>query len=417
MTAKHARVGPSSLSRVSICPGSVRETADLPRRSSVFAAEGTLLHEIAADCLECGWEPRDYVGRTLAADGHVFEVTETLVDCMAIALDWLREQPGEFFVETRVSLDAYMPGQFGTSDVAWWRDDTRTVAVFDWKFGAGVPVLAKGNKQLRAYALGVVDTILKPRGIVPEWVELYIEQPRCAGGDRYYNPWRISYDDLLAFGEELKVLWARIDDPNAPLVASAEGCQFCEARNRSPQPGALSGCGTYDAFNLALIDSKFDDLDDGVAFGATPRLPRPDTLTAERRYYIVRHAKAFERWLAKLHEDSMAAASSGLPDPGSKLVLGQKGNRHWINETAAETLLVNSLNEQAYTRKVKSPAQAEKDLASRRGKTAHPGVWDELLPLIDQAEGKPILVPVEDERPALKSVEDRFDEMNETQGD
>lgn len=398
--------------RVSKCNGSVRENADVPNTTSVFAAEGTLLHEIAADCLTFGHEPEDYIGRQMQADGFTFNVGtgtgETDPTCISMALDWFREQPGELFVETLVKLDRWMPEQFGTCDIAIWDAAEGVLTIADWKFGMGVMVETVGNEQLRAYALGFYDTVLVPRGIHPATIRIIIEQPRGTGGQRFYEPWEITLRELLAFGDELAELWIKINDPAAPLCAGA-WCDktFCGAKTRKPKPGDLTGCTTYDQFNLDLISSKFEDLDDEI-------LELPANPTPERRWFIVKHAKMFEKWLAGLHEASVDAAAAGQPDPGSKLVAGRRGGREWgtgeIDEIIAEGLLINALGSGAYTQKVKSPAQAEKDLATRRGKAAHPGAWDVLSRLVRQGDGKPILVSEDDPRPALATVDDKFDE-------
>ncbi len=416
MTA-HARVGPSSIARVIRCPGSVRESAGLPNTSSVFAAEGSVLHEIAAECLEFGFEPDRYLGRTMSHDGFSFKIGtaqgETDPGCMGPALDWLREQPGELFVETRVELDPWMPGQFGTCDVCIWDADTKTATVFDWKFGMGVMVDTEGNEQLQTYALGALHTILRPRGLAPEKVVIIIEQPRGQGGQRYYEPWEITYDELLAFGDVLIATWKTLNEPNAPLCAGEKQCFFCSVKKRPPQKsGDLTGCSTYDAFNMSIIDTLLDDVDEAIELGTGPELPR--NVTGERRWWIVRHAKMFEKWLATLHEDCTAAAVAGVPDPGSKLVAGRRGDRNWseddIDMMIVEHTLKKSLFDNAFTRKLKSPAQAEKDLASKRGRTQHPGVWDAMSDLIVRGDGKPILVGLDDPRPALESVDDKFDD-------
>lgn len=414
MTA-HARVGPSSLSRVLRCPGSVRESEGLSNTSSIFAAEGSVLHDIAAQCLEDGVEPESFFGRTMRHDGYSFVIGtqpgETDPTCITMALDWLREQPGEMFVETKVDLDPWMPEQFGTCDVCIWDADDEIATVFDWKFGMGVMVDVVGNEQLRAYALGALHTILRPRGIEPKIIRIIIEQPRGAGGARFWEPWEITLEELLDFGETLKGSWLIITSPDAPLCAGKKQCVdgFCLVKDRPPQqPGDLTGCRTYDDFMAAILDAKFEDMDEMID------LDLPANLTGSRRWFIVRHASMLEKWLAKLHEDSIAAAEAGNPDPGSKMIDGRRGARDWVEdpimEVVIEDRLKRHLGDNAYVRKVKSPAQAEKDLATKRGKKAHPGVWDGLSDLIIQGEAKPILVSEDDPRPARKSVDDKFDE-------
>jgi hypothetical protein len=403
MTA-HARIGPSSLSRVRRCPGSVRATDGLPRKSNKAAAEGTVLHDIAADCLFLGLEPEDYVGRTMSADGHEFKLGygegETDPTCMVEGLDWLRDQPGDFFIEERVSLDPYMPGQFGTLDVGIVHGDTATV--FDWKFGIGVLVPTVDNEQILAYGVGLLRK-LREMGYPdpPRW-RLIIEQPRAPGGARYYDPWEITLDELLAFTKVMEQIWTAATDPDAPRVAGAKQCYFCEAKDL---PG---GCAEHSAFVLDLAGLTFANLDEEDE----PELADTGRITPERRSYIVRHAPMLTGWLKKLHADTLIDALSGKPTPGLKAVAGRAGNRVYTDDEAAEAIMVPILADESFTKKLKSPAQAEKLLKPGKKKPGHPEAWDDLQALITQKEGKPSLVAAEDPRPALTGAIDQFENLD-----
>ena len=76
-------------------------------------------------------------------------------------------------------------------------------------------------------------------------------------------------------------------------------------------------------------------------------LADPDALTPARRYHIVRHAHLVRAWLADLHERSLDAALAGRPDPGSKAVAGQKGDRRYAHEEAARAILIGALGDRA----------------------------------------------------------------------
>lgn len=401
---KHAKIGPSSLDRVVLCPGSVRESEGAPNITTEFAAEGTVLHEIAALCLEFGFEPEDWVGRTMECDGFEFEITHDLVACMYKGLDWLREQPGEFYVEKQVDLTHWMPEQFGTCDVGIWQPELDRVLIFDWKFGAGIPVQPHGNRQARAYALGFVASYLWPRGIRPSKVRIVIEQPRCAGGGTIGDPWDISFDELLEFGGVMRHAYEQAMDPHAPLIPGGKQCQFCPAKEREPEPGYMTGCKAYDDNMLDLLGSSFESLDDDE-----PIAP-PVDLTPLRRSKIVRQAKTIEKWLALLHERSIEAAEMGQPDPGMKMVAGRRGHRKWSNEKRAERILKIILHDETFTRKLKSPAQAETSMRKDRSSRAE-RAKALLLKLITQDEGKPVLVDASDDRQPLPALPDAFDDL------
>lgn len=411
----HAKIGPSSLSRVIRCPGSVRKTEGLPRRSSKAAAEGTVLHEIAELCLLYGLEPHDFFGQRICADGFEFEIGlgDGQVDptVMQAGLDWLREQPGDLYIEQRVSLDRWMPGQFGTLDVGIIDWESRTATVFDWKFGSGVRVDPVENEQLMAYAAGFVEANW-PFSLQgdPKAIRIIIEQPRCVGGASFADAWVTTWADLQNFGEVMRETYAAASEPDAPLIPGRKQCMFCDAKNREPADGSLGGCPAYDKFMVDMLGAEFDDLDEQIATDAPPKLS--ENLTGQRRAHIVKHADLIRSWLAKLHEDSLNAALAGAPDPGMKVVIGQKGNRRWTDPEAVEALLVSSLHDDAFIYKLKSPAQAETALKPKRGKPGDPETWDALGKLITQDDGKPVLVDAGDARPAITPLVDLLDDLD-----
>jgi hypothetical protein len=86
---------------------------------------------------------------------------------------------------------------------------------------------------------------------------------------------------------------------------------------------------------------------------------------------------------------------------GYKLVEG-RSTRAWLNEdTAAQVLLKSGLEpDTLYTKKLISPAQAEKVLKKDKGI---------LSELISKSDGKPTLVPSCDKRTSLKDDVNMFD--------
>jgi hypothetical protein len=404
--AEHAHVGPSSLERVSLCAGSVAATRDSKNTTNRAAAEGSVLHGIAEECLTLGMEPWDYLGRTMTYDGHQFTIGEddgdTDPQCMVDALDWIREQPGEIFVEQRVSLDPWMPGQFGTCDLGIYTPSLLTV--FDWKFGwIAVPV--ERNKQIRAYAIGLIK-LLRERGYkIPKRIRLIIEQPRPPGAPRYFTPWEITLDELMGFTAELEQIWAAANDPNAPRAAGIKQCMFCTAKD---EPG---GCYAHSEFMLDLVSQKFEDLDEPEA---ELELPPVGVITPERRSVIIRHKHMIKGWLDDLAEQALQDGLAELPTPGLKVIDGDLGNRAWTDPVAAEAILVAHLAENAFTKKLISPPASAKLFEPKsKKKPGHPELWDKLTPLITRPAGKPILVPVEDPRPARIAVDEKFEEETE----
>ena len=397
MGAAHARIGPSSLKRTINCPGSVAALERLNRTSNDAADEGSCLHAFCEEVLLSDGliDPHDLLGKTYEHNGFRHTIVEEDADFAVPCIDWIRQQPGELLVEQRVFLDPWMPEQFGTCDVAILTPDL--CVILDFKWGRGVPVKVEDNPQLKAYALGFLHTVLRPRGEEPKTFRLIIEQPRNHKGGRYFEPWDISLEDLLEFGEVLKATYKAVMDPNAPCVAG-EWCTetFCDLARPN-------GCGAYNALMADLIDSKFDDDDEP---GLTPSFE----ITPERRSRIVRFAPQIRAWLAKIHEDSDEAARRGNPDPGLKLVAGQKGDRYYVDEFEAELITYAALGEQAYTKKLRGIAQIEKELKPGRRRKGNAVALAALYELVDQDEGKPILVADTAPRPALKTTDEKFDD-------
>jgi hypothetical protein len=392
--AIHARIGPSSLKATKLCPGRVRVNENAGKVTTYFAAEGTLLHDIAENCIEQDFEPADYIGQKRRVDGHDIEVTAEMAESMIDALDWIREQPGTPYVETQVKLDPWMPGQFGTLDLAILDTNPSTgkvrLTVFDWKFGIGLVVPIVGNYQLQAYALGFIETVLKPQGIIPDEILLIIEQPRAfSKAPRYYEPWTLTYEELLPFGDEMAAIMRAADRPDAPRIAGREQCFMCAAAS----PG---GCVEFDKFHFDLL---------GVV-----TLPEYELLSPERRAILIQNQSMIQSWLKAIMAQAIESAVAGDPPPGLKAIEGDQGDRFWGNAEMAEKLMKATLAASAFTQKLLSPAQVESVAKPTRTKVGHPELWKELQELVSRKPSKPQLVLASDPRPSIQTVE--FDDLD-----
>src|SRR5690606_28945704 len=116
----HARLGPSSAARWLRCLGSANliEDLDEPDEGGIAADEGTILHSFCEDCLRGGLHPFDLVGETREHNGYRYTLTEDDADQILSGLDRIDDIPGKLFIEKRLDLSRWMPGQFGTSDVS-----------------------------------------------------------------------------------------------------------------------------------------------------------------------------------------------------------------------------------------------------------------------------------------------------------
>jgi hypothetical protein len=394
------------------CPGYPNAVAGLHDPGSEFAAEGTAAHSIADDCLTLGLDAHDFIGSKLTvtekgSDGQIaqswtFEWTEDDAEDLQYGIDEVRALGGEFFGEHRVDLsEVYgVEGQFGTLDRGIITPDE--IIINDLKWGKGIPVSPVKNKQLMIYGLGFWHNVAKHRSNATR-MRFIIDQPRCPGGGGH---WSCSIDELLAFQEEVRAAARATLDPNAPRKASEKGCYWCARRKQSPtEPGAVSGCKTYDDYMLDAIGSRFDDLDEAIGSDSEIVLPQYSQLSAERRSYIVRHKGSIEKWLEAIHAAVIRDGLNGESIPGLKVVDGRRGRKAWVDEDKADTWLAERLGNDRFTFKLNSPSQALKALkGDARKELLDSGLFREGVP-------KPVLVDEADERPRKATVDEKFDEM------
>jgi len=123
----------------------------------------------------------------------------------------------------------------------------------------------------------------------------------------------------------------------------------------------------------------------------------PEILNPERRSLILNHAKLIESCLVAMAKNELEEAQEGLPTPERKVVLGNKTPAKFTQKEAAEVVVQKHLGDAGFRKQLKSPKQI---LA------AWPeGVpQDDLLPLIDNGEKRPEVVPITDARAAVKTT-------------
>jgi len=400
MPAAHARVGASSLHRTLPCPGSVGliESLGDEERTSEFAAHGTVAHHVRECCLAYGFEPEEFLGDELGADGFDFAVDDEMVEALRPGIEWVRERPGRVVNEMRVNASDEMPGQFGTLDVGVIAPDLITIN--DHKFGERVAVQPEENEQLQAYGLWFWENVARHETDATDFL-LVIDQPRNDSGG---GEWWTTLDHLLEFKERLREGFdliftpeerarsANPDDwrvnPDAPLCAGEKQCQFC---------AAAGVCGELARFNLDLMGKKFDDLDDEELTFA-----QSADFTPARRALAAKNAPLFKKWIEAVQQRVLRDAIQGLPTPGVKAVKGRKLAKAWCDDGDAELfLLMNTAKPILTPRKLISPTQAEELIP----KALHP----EMKELWRQADGKPVLASEDVDKPAI-CMADKFED-------
>lgn len=340
----HAELGASVAGRWMNCPGSIQLSRAVPiPPTSSFAQEGTAAHALGELVLRRAVDTDTFVGITLEG----IEVTEEManhVDLYTAFCRGLMQGGYEGHIERKFTLAAlHPPGpMFGTADFVGYNPAERTLHVVDLKYGQGVVVEAKGNKQLRYYALGAALSM--PTGTPIDRVRMTIVQPRAAHPDGMIRTDEILFAELLDFTIELLDAARATTAPDAPLVPGS-WCRFCPASGMCPAQRDR-------AQEIAQVEFAAMPLD-------VP--PDPSTLPPEVFADILGKLHVLEDWAASMRAQALAKLERGEEVPGFKLV-ARRATRSWVDDSETAQWLAAQGREpdEIFTQKVKSPAQIEK---------------------------------------------------------
>jgi hypothetical protein len=387
------------------CPASPVLEAEYPDSSSRAAAEGTLAHTIASECLINNTYPSTYLGTKHTVDGFDFTVGQDMVGHVADYMGLVREyaEGGTLMVERQVNIGHLTgeEGATGTSDAIILKGDE--IIVIDLKYGMGVKVDATNNPQLMMYALGALHDF----DFVDDFdnITMVIHQPRLNHVSEFVLP----LQELLNFGYDVNgaanhVRLAQtldlaygVDDLTDGFFSPGEKqCKFCKAKASCPALKA-EVAETVSASPL----SDFADL-----------IPQEINMEASDNYLPVAMSKVelIEQWCKAVRAETERRLLAGQPVTGYKLVEGRLGNRDWKDPQAVEDIFKKTYrlrDDQAYDFKLISPTKAEKLFKE------NPKRWASLQEQITRADGKPSVAPVTDKRPAMdiKPVMDDFRDL------
>lgn len=386
----HSKLPPSSAARWATCTASIGFIAEnkhlLPEQDWTLADEGSRAHDAAKSLLN--GTPVEKV--TFDNEEMKRHVLAYVTFCRNLT------QPGDrILTETKVPL-FYLPSERGTVDRAHINMTTprKSVYIADLKYGVGVSVEAKENKQLAIYAESLIRQQEEIEDIPDDTtVTLAIFQPRDRNNPEPVRLWAITRKILREFTCEIelaadKVLNRVVGENSRTEFVAGPHCDksFCPARGI---------CKAYAHQGLVAVDDEAPvDVVIETKLAPLPALP---TITRAQRQRILAAKAAMIAWLEQIENQEVAELMAGAAPDKFKLVEG-KSNRQWADEDKAAKLLLDHLkHDEIYPpipAEILSPAQAEKLLKAGSIKL-------DLSAVITKPAGKPTLVPVTDKRSAL----------------
>jgi hypothetical protein len=363
--SEHAKFAPSGSHRWLNCSGSLALAKDLPEQpTNVYAADGTLTHQIAETIQRAGECHSFVVGAEHVVEGFTFKVDQERLDRVQWYIDAGAREPGLKFFEMRLDMRPVygIPGQFGTADRVVCDMSSATLTVDDLKDGVGkVTCSGETNWQLVSYALAALFEF----DYLAHWekIRVRIFQPKLDWTDEM----TYTRAELLKLGSRLATAAQKAErqlDGREPItLTTGSWCRWCPAAGSCPQ----------------LAKDSTDDIPDALH---TSRLSE-DALGALLR----REAEVLSAFAA-FRAEATARARMGSRIPGYALTTGREGPRKWASETAVEAALNKTLAGDAYKRTLIGPPEAEKRL-----KKEHKDVWVALQSHIIRSPGELRLAP------------------------
>lgn len=378
----HSLVGASTCERWWNCPGSCALIAKLPPAdTSKYAAEGTAAHALCEDVLtnkihhSAQWDATYKIGEEIEADDLIFKVTEEMADAANLYVNTILEDIQRIGCTLRGSLEVEGKDSWkhwdkktqdkpytlwtniekgfelkdidadarGTNDASIFRPG-EILIVYDFKYGAGIPVEAKENKQMLYYAIGAAGDKLMDF----KTIELVIIQPRAEHPQGPIRRWVTTPEYVAKFKEELRQHIAETRNPNAKTATGA-WCRFCNAKMICPAMRDKS-------YEVAKID-----------FSKKPeenKIKLPTELTKDELKLFLDNTELLENYIAEVKAYAFKLLDRGESIDGYKLVRSSKTHRKWndTDENVATMLSLELGVDRAalFDTKLKTPAQVEK---------------------------------------------------------
>ena len=370
--SNHAILSPSAAKRWLTCTRAPRLEAQFENKTSVYAQEGTLAHEVAALTVEY------YLGR-VTDDEFEFRLEKLSKDELysnemkfhaeeyaSIIMDKVKNLINpDVIVETKVDISMYAPECFGTADCIIISDGV--LEVIDYKYGQGVEVSAKDNPQMKLYALGAIEKYYLLYDF--DAVKMTIVQPRKNG----ISEDSLTVIQLLDWGNlTVRPKAIQAFEGKGRFYPDPEACRFCRAS---------AVCSARAKKNLGI--AKF----------------KSDTMTHDELGQVLAKAKDLAQWIKDMETEVFEALQTGEEIKGWKLVRGRSLRKYTDDSKVIERLREsNRLEEDIFDTKLKSVSALEKAIGKKE-------VAELIGDLIEKPEGAPTLAPEDDKREAINVKE------------
>ena len=399
---EHSSWGPSSAHRRLACRGSAAAEEGLPERESPESCEGTMHHAVLEKVLLGKGNAFAHVGSEHPGpDATTIEFTRDQARVVQAVADRVEELQGRVYPEVKVDLSAWIPGQFGTSDIGIVLPDS--LRIRDGKFGRGDIVLAERNPQCMLYAAGFWVTVLREDpDLDPEWlarleageipVILEVDQPYKGSFDR----WETDLPTCLRFAEEYAAIYREVQEAPQPRTAGPSQCLYCKARPT---------CRPHIDYCLEVLGMSVADLDTHTPADLKTRLAQNlEQMNPAQRAALQQAKGVITKLLDSLDEQIRDDYLAGRDTGGLKLIPGAT-RRTWADEAVArEELLKRFKKEQVVTEALVSPSKALDLAGPRQQKT--------LLGLITTNSNRPQIVPETHKTPGITRAVDAFDDLD-----
>lgn len=341
----HAILSPSSAKRWIHCTPSALLAEAAGSKTSVYAEEGTLAHEIAEYALDYYirglYDP--IVDEELPVNDEHLKNPLFSIDMANYIRDYcdyvigenyeMQKADGlcEMFLERKVDITDYAPDSFGSVDVTLVSD--KTIHIIDLKYGAGVKVTADHNEQMMLYALGTLKAAAS-QNITN--IRMTIAQVRLA----HYDTFEMSKGELLDWAE--KVL-----KPAAKAAIQGEGKQVI---------GSWCGFCPVKAQCRAQRDAILADFDEK---------PEPLLLSDEEITDLIGKIDTYKSWIESVNKYVYDRAIQGHKWNGYKLVAGRSSRVIKDEAKIRQALLNEFLEDEVLNIKLKGIGDLEKLLGKK----------------------------------------------------